>query len=566
MLRSALSPGNDPFSQEFFDLLSRTRDVRYLSIMAALCNSAGVAIESTQQLIIARIFDESHGASRILARLRMADEAQRTPAPRRTCGVMLSAGWWREGALVPIEEFCSAAGAELQLFLTALAELFVQLCLGRNYNGINATVSLMPLDAVTALVACETLPRRLRAAFTALVRHVYVDCEPFVELRLPQRTRIWDAAGAGGGGGAMGGAVAPEVRAKFAPLRLWAVRCLTHYAGRFGPGAAADDGGAGAIVLEVLKLVKLLLKFGVCADAAEVVALVRPVVPLLAGPGAVHAKLGASAAPGRSIRRIQFGSSEPDADVFAAASDAKTAKLVVEAIKLAVCEIVTVVADLALDLRLTALIAGFKGAIEEGEGTVEGRRARRYSNAKVGPAPPEGGPADGAEAASQQDVAFLRKLLLDAASLDARAIMGGECVTTLLRMTRPEGNNTHLVHVAFAAFARLFEQSQETTAALGEVQVRMRAVPAMPQRPRRGECIASVHHMCRAGAVSARRLGLHLRGSGCRDAAAPRRHDRAVAGARHPGCGDVGGDCLRAPGPPRGRVCRPQGSRHPVRG
>ncbi len=122
----------------------RTHDARYLSILAATCAAGGVAIEAGQQRLIARVFDPAHAASRILARLRLG--APGGAAPSATCGVLLSAPWYRDGSPVPIEEFCGGGGGGSgpapQAFLIALVGLYCQLCLGRNYNGIKIQIQI----------------------------------------------------------------------------------------------------------------------------------------------------------------------------------------------------------------------------------------------------------------------------------------------------------------------------------------------------------------------------------------------------------------------------------------
>ncbi len=234
-------------SQEFCTLLASTLDTRYITILAALCSTREGAIEDTQTAIAETIFEKPECAPLLV-------QLQCRPPARGCCGVVISVPAHSGGMFVAIEEFLegtSPALVRLQKVVFALPKLLVQLCLGRSYVGIAAVTRLMPFEALQQLIGAVSLPPVLRAGYTELVLHAYLDCDPFVHLPLPVFTRVWDDLGRPVIATAPDIVPTAAVAAQFAPVRAWVVRHLT--AAQARPGGAFADAGDTALDLQVVR-------------------------------------------------------------------------------------------------------------------------------------------------------------------------------------------------------------------------------------------------------------------------------------------------------------------------
>lgn len=106
-------------------------------------------------------------------------------------GVDVACADFEGGGWVPIEKFLTAAPKNLLRYFYALPGLLSQLCLGRNYRGINAIKEVLPYETVLAVMKARALPGILRSRFTELMRNLHVDCDPLETISVPVFTRVW---------------------------------------------------------------------------------------------------------------------------------------------------------------------------------------------------------------------------------------------------------------------------------------------------------------------------------------------------------------------------------------
>ncbi len=107
------------------------------------------------------------------------------------CALEVSCTDFEGGKWVPMEQFLTAAPANLLRYFYALPGLLSKLCLGRNYRGINALKDVLPYTTILTLIKAESLPGVLRARFTELLLHLHVDCDPLEVIHAPVFTRVW---------------------------------------------------------------------------------------------------------------------------------------------------------------------------------------------------------------------------------------------------------------------------------------------------------------------------------------------------------------------------------------
>ena len=77
-------------------------------------------------------------------------------------------------------------------YFLAFLDLAVSLCYDRNYKGINAFVSVFPIEITFGCAKWQALPSEIRSRFTDLLLVLHVDKRPLEPLRIPTLTRIWD--------------------------------------------------------------------------------------------------------------------------------------------------------------------------------------------------------------------------------------------------------------------------------------------------------------------------------------------------------------------------------------
>lgn len=76
-------------------------------------------------------------------------------------------------------------------YFKALINLNAEMCLQRNYRGINTLVAVYPLDQVYASTVNENIHFLLRAAFAKFLLHLHIDKDPLEQISVPNFARIW---------------------------------------------------------------------------------------------------------------------------------------------------------------------------------------------------------------------------------------------------------------------------------------------------------------------------------------------------------------------------------------
>jgi len=77
-------------------------------------------------------------------------------------------------------------------YFQSLINLMANVCMERNYKGINALTSIYTLDMVIDCTLSEKIPFALRAKFARLLVSLHMDKDPLEALNVPILTRVWD--------------------------------------------------------------------------------------------------------------------------------------------------------------------------------------------------------------------------------------------------------------------------------------------------------------------------------------------------------------------------------------
>ena len=76
-------------------------------------------------------------------------------------------------------------------YFKALINLNAEMCLQRNYRGINPLVSVYTIDQVYHCTVNENVHLLLRASFGKLLLHLHIDKDPLEKIVIPNLARMW---------------------------------------------------------------------------------------------------------------------------------------------------------------------------------------------------------------------------------------------------------------------------------------------------------------------------------------------------------------------------------------
>ena len=398
---------------------------------------------------------------------------------------------FESGLWVPIETLIAKAPDALLRYLYELPVLLAALCAGRNYNGIHALRDLWPYHVLFALLRTEAIPHGLRARFATLLLALHVDCDPMEALQLPRCTRVWAEVR----GGASGLACAsPECIKRLDALRDWVSSYFTSLRGQ---QSASDPSGKNELTLEVLKIAKAMLRFGVYPDVSRIRALMKPIFALLdsvddvasaRGGGAAPIAAAPKGSPGKGIDAVFAASVPPpvapgDEERYTVTEETST----IIACKVLMCEILLVLADFRVDARLTRFLGAFKdrgknGGAGAGGSTVGATARGRPKRNAVVPHIRErdvgyqgAGAADGGDGAGADEVALFEGVFGRVAndlSLDMETMHTRNAIAVLMDLTLYK--HAGLVAAAYELVTRSQNQMYEMLRVLDRVQLLVR--------------------------------------------------------------------------------------------
>lgn len=176
---------HDPEIQTFVDLLKKNRETKFLTYLADLCVSKGVAIQNVQMMVCNVVLQEQN--TEVLMRLSL--EANE---------VVLH--WMDGGTTHSKSQRDLARGAEagdakdtknLEYFRAQL-DLFAKMCFSRQYLAILKVKDQLPIDVVLRCMEDSHLPYTLRAAFCRIMLCVHLDTNPQEVVNPVEFARLWD--------------------------------------------------------------------------------------------------------------------------------------------------------------------------------------------------------------------------------------------------------------------------------------------------------------------------------------------------------------------------------------
>eukprot|EP00055_Hartaetosiga_balthica_P018162 m.129598 g.129598 ORF g.129598 m.129598 type:complete len:2620 (+) comp9461_c1_seq6:133-7992(+) len=172
--------------ENFLDLVRTKKDPRFIQCLSDLCTSNGTAIPGTQELICNAVLNSQNNAKLFfLTQLKFKS---------------VSVDWVGEHNGEPktySEDLVTLANEEneayrplLQMYQAQL-DLYSQMCLDRQYMGINKLRMTLSIDLILNCISDARLPDAIRASFCRLMLHLYVDAEPQETVTPINFARLW---------------------------------------------------------------------------------------------------------------------------------------------------------------------------------------------------------------------------------------------------------------------------------------------------------------------------------------------------------------------------------------
>lgn len=181
---------------------------------------------------------------------------------------------------IKVEDFyeMSLKRDDLRLFnyFKALINLAAEMCLQRNYKGINILEKLYDLPQVLDCALSSKIPLKLRAKFAKLLLHLHIDKDPLENITIPVLTRVWQEVG-------HQNAELPKSRVEIGPQLLILKPFVKKFIKDQQGISKAYENEFNGYMIEMLGIVFGMIKLGFYDNENELIELVDPIITLLDG-------------------------------------------------------------------------------------------------------------------------------------------------------------------------------------------------------------------------------------------------------------------------------------------
>ncbi len=161
-------------------------------------------------------------------------------------------------------------------YFKALINLNAEMCLQRNYRGINLLVDVYPLEQVYYCTVNENVHLLLRASFAKFLLHLHIDKDPLEEITVPNLARMWPDI-------VFGRTQLPKSRVQI-QNRLMALKpFVAKFFGDLGGVQKAFETDFNTYIVELLGLVDAMVRLGFYNDEDDLINVIDPLISLLDG-------------------------------------------------------------------------------------------------------------------------------------------------------------------------------------------------------------------------------------------------------------------------------------------
>lgn len=161
-------------------------------------------------------------------------------------------------------------------YFKAVININAEMCLQRNYRGINPLESIYPIDQVYACTVNDNIHLLLRAAFAKFFLYLHVDRDPMENITIPNLARVWPDI-------VSGLTQLPRskvpVGAKLMQLKHFASTFFTH----LGGVQKAFETDLNTYIVDLLRLVEAMVRLGFYESEDDLINVIGPLISLLDG-------------------------------------------------------------------------------------------------------------------------------------------------------------------------------------------------------------------------------------------------------------------------------------------
>lgn len=167
---------------------------------------------------------------------------------------------------------------ELRIFnyFKALINLNAEMCLQRNYRGINPLVLIYPLEQVISCTINDNVHLLLRASFAKFLLHLHIDKDPLEDITVPNLARMWPDI-------VSKSTKLPKSRVPINPMLLKLKQFSSNFLGDLQGVQKAFEIDYNTYIVEVLGLIDAMVKLGFYNDEDDLIKVVDPMISLLDG-------------------------------------------------------------------------------------------------------------------------------------------------------------------------------------------------------------------------------------------------------------------------------------------
>jgi inositol 1,4,5-triphosphate receptor type 1 len=161
-------------------------------------------------------------------------------------------------------------------YFKALINLNAEMCLQRNYRGINSLDSVYPLEQVYHCTVNENVHLLLRASFAKFLLHLHIDKDPLENITVPNLARMWPDI-------VNNRTQLPKSRVAIGPRLMLLKPFVAKFFGDLGGVQKAFETDFNTYIVELLGLVEAMVKLGFYGDEDDLILVVDPLISLLDG-------------------------------------------------------------------------------------------------------------------------------------------------------------------------------------------------------------------------------------------------------------------------------------------
>jgi len=458
----------------FVDLCKgQMKNERFLNLLATLCSCSGEAVNSNQDDTCEILLENEENNKALIMKLQPSRQ------PMEYEIVLAEPEFDSRTLTIMVTNLydTSLKRDDLRIFyyFKALINLNAEMCLQRNYRGINPLEQLYPVDQVFGCAVNENIHLLLRASFTKLLLHLHIDKDPLENITVPNLARVWPDI-------VNGQTTLPRSKVPV-PVRLMQLKpFVAKFFSKLGGIQKAFENDLNAYIVQLLGIVEAMVRLGFYLDEDDLITVIDPLISLLDGSLDIldidqlnrdnsASKLGAAEDQSPSANNsLSMVANKKDAEeqiLRAKRYKINESNLLLTDTKNEIFHILQLVLNIQNDVRLTEFLTAFN---QEGEMSPEEVKFAQTVNRskKLGELFKKN-EAEAMGAQFSQKVVGWMNSAYENKKLDLERISRSDFVCVLLDLILYE--NTTLVSNAFKLLIRFFEQKKAIIELAATVQI-----------------------------------------------------------------------------------------------